>query len=128
MTAVCVLCVVCVCVCVVCCVVLCCVVLCCVVLCCVVLCCVVLCCVVLCVCVLCCVVLCCVGLCVCVCWVCCVRVLAQVPFSRSDTEIGCQPPSRSDVKSAPVPLDQMFGASNSHVQMSDTHDSHDQIA
>ncbi len=71
-----------------------------------------------------CVVLCCV--CVCVGYVVC--VLAQVPFSRSDTEIGCQPPSRSDVKSAPVPLDQMFGASNSHVQMSDTHDSHDQIA
>ncbi len=121
MTAVCVVCCVCVYVCVVCCVVLCCVVLCCVVLCCVV-------------CVLCCVVLCCVVLCwvvcVCVCWVCCVCVcvLAQVPFSRSDTEIGCQPPSRSDVKSAPVPLDQMFGASNSHVQMSDTHDSHDQIA
>ncbi len=103
MTAVCVVCCVCVYVCV--CGVLCCVVLCCVVLCCVVLCWV-----------------------VCVCWVCCVCVLAQVPFSRSDTEIGCQPPSRSDVKSAPVPLDQMFGASNSHVQMSDTHDSHDQIA
>jgi hypothetical protein len=108
---------------VLCCVVLCCVVLCCVVLCCVVLC---VCCVVLCCVVLCCVVLCCVGLCVCVGYVVC--VLAQVPFSRSDTEIGCQPPSRSDVKSAPVPLDQMFGASNSHVQMSDTHDSHDQIA
>ncbi len=105
MTAVCVVCCVCMCVW---CVVLCCVVLCCVVLCCVVLCCVVLCCVCVCCVVLCCVVLCCVVLgCVCVLGMLCVCVgtSAVLTFRYRDwlsaaltfrCQIGTRP-SRSDV-------------------------------